>query len=115
MGKFEANNFILGHSDDNFEAGNSYYKDLIEQGLDKENICKQVSSVVWDLSGYMLDETCPNCHDSNLRLTSSIDIQRIIKFCDECFYTGIDGNLMKKYFQLIKIKLIYILRNKIYN
>ncbi|WP_221636988.1 hypothetical protein [Listeria seeligeri] len=47
MGKFEANNFILGHSDDNFEAGNSYYKDLIEQGLDKENICKQVSSVVW--------------------------------------------------------------------
>ncbi|MBC1452689.1 hypothetical protein HB790_11115 [Listeria welshimeri] len=95
MEKFEAKNFILGHSDDNFEVAIPYYKDLIEQGLDKENICRQVSSLVWDLSGYMLDKICPNCHDSNLRLTSSIDKKQIITFCDECLYTGIDGKFVE--------------------
>ncbi|WP_262343524.1 hypothetical protein, partial [Lactiplantibacillus plantarum] len=95
MEKFEAKYFILGHSDNNFEIGISYYRNLIEQGLDKENICRQVSLLIWDLSGYMIDEICPICHDSNLRLASSIGREKLIKFCDECLSTEIDGKFVQ--------------------
>lgn len=93
--KFQSNDFILGHSDDNFESEISYYRNLAKQGLDEEGICIQVASLIWNLSEYMLNEICPNCHDSNLRLSSSIKSHQTIKFCDECLYTGIDEKFIE--------------------
>ncbi|BDR59380.1 hypothetical protein [Xylocopilactobacillus apicola] len=64
--------------------------------MDEEEISKQVSSLIWDLSAYMTNEICPNCLDSNLRLTLEAGKERpIIKFCDECLYTGVNDKYTK--------------------
>lgn len=90
--KLNSQNLILGHSDDNFEIAISFYNNQIKEGLNEEEISNQVSSLIWDLSVYMTNEECPSCHDSNLRLTITAGkADQIIKFCDECLYTGIDG------------------------
>lgn len=83
---------ILGHSDDDFEIAIPFYVNQLKAGTSEEKICNQVAGLIWDLSAYMTDEVCPSCHDSNLRLTTKTnEINQIIKFCDECLYTGIDG------------------------
>lgn len=90
--KLDSKNLIIGHSDDNFEIAISFYMNQINKGLNEEELSNQVSSLIWDLSAYMTDEECPSCHDSNLRLTIiSSEINQIIKFCDECLYTDING------------------------
>ncbi|WP_086312696.1 hypothetical protein A5821_000282 [Enterococcus sp. 7F3_DIV0205] len=90
MKKFKSKNLILGHSDDNLEIAIPFYTNKIKKGLNEEEMSKQVSSLIWDLSAYMTDEECPSCHDSNLRLTvATSNTNQIIKFCDECLYTGI--------------------------
>lgn len=89
--KLDSKNLMLGHSDDNFEVAISFYTDKIVGGLNEEEISTQISLLIWDLSAYMTEEVCPSCHDSNLRLTSMIKEKKVIvKFCDECLYTGIN-------------------------
>ncbi|MBA4538228.1 hypothetical protein H1Z61_14060 [Bacillus aquiflavi] len=92
--QFKSQDFILGHSEDDFEELIAYYKNMLKQ-LDEKKICSQVIQLIWDISAYMLDEICPNCHYSNLRLTSSIDEKDTVKFCDECLYTSINNNYVE--------------------
>lgn len=90
--KLNSKNLILGHSDDNFEIAIPFYTNQISKGLNEEELSNQVASLIWDLSVYMIDEECPSCHDSNLRLTTTTsETSKIVKFCAECLYTGIDG------------------------
>ncbi|EAH3523558.1 hypothetical protein D5V67_15585, partial [Listeria monocytogenes] len=81
---------ILGHSDDNFEIAIPFYTNKVIEGLNEEELSNQVSSLIWDLSAYMTEELCPSCNDSNLRLTTMVSREdTLVKFCDECLYTGI--------------------------
>lgn len=86
-----SNSYILGHSDDNFNIAIPFYIKQINEGLSEEGISNQISTLIWDLSAYMTNEECPSCHDSNLRLTITNENNQVIKFCDECLYTGLDG------------------------
>ncbi|MHC5216411.1 hypothetical protein ACYSNR_07065 [Enterococcus sp. LJL128] len=92
MKKFDSKYFVIGHSDDNFLLGIPYYKKNILDGIDEQEITNQVTSLIWDLGTYMTDEICPNCHESNLRLTTTITKKNeLVKFCDECLYKGISN------------------------
>ncbi|MBC2183852.1 hypothetical protein HCB33_10840 [Listeria sp. FSL L7-0233] len=93
--KFKSQSFILGHSDDNLEAGIFFYKTKVEENQE-EDICNQVSALIWTLSAYMIDEVCPVCSESNMRLTVIAgESEPIVKFCDECLYTGVGGKYVE--------------------
>ncbi|EAD3286292.1 hypothetical protein ACI1GO_001883 [Listeria monocytogenes] len=92
--KFKSQDFILGHSDDNLEVGIFFYKTKVEEN--REDICNQVAALIWALSAYMIDEVCPICSESNMRLTVIAgESGPIVKFCDECLYTGVDGKYVE--------------------
>ncbi|WP_228465706.1 hypothetical protein [Listeria marthii] len=93
--KFKSQSFILSHSDDNLEAGIFFYKTKVEENQE-EDICNQVSALIWTLSAYMIDEVCPVCSESNMRLTVIAgESEPIVKFCDECLYTGVGGKYVE--------------------
>ncbi|WP_221768790.1 hypothetical protein [Listeria marthii] len=93
--KFKSQSFILGHSDDNLETGIFFYKTKVEENQE-EDICNQVSALIWTLSAYMIDEVCPVCSESNMRLTVIAgESEPIVKFCDECLYTGVGGKYVE--------------------
>ncbi|MBC1547819.1 hypothetical protein HCJ27_11980 [Listeria sp. FSL L7-1435] len=88
--RLDSTSLILGHSDDNFEIAIPFYTNKVIEGLNEEELSNQVSSLIWDLSAYMTEELCPSCNDSDLRLTTIVSREDIlVKFCDECLYTGI--------------------------
>lgn len=88
--RVDSTSLIIGHSDDNFEIAIPFYTNKVIEGLSEEELSNQVSSLIWDLSAYMTEELCPSCNDSNLRLTTMVSKEDIlVKFCDECLYTGI--------------------------
>lgn len=88
--RVDSTGLILGHSDDNFEIAIPFYTNKVIEGLSEEELSNQVSSLIWDLSAYMTEELCPSCNDSNLRLATMVSKGDIlVKFCDECLYTGI--------------------------
>lgn len=94
--KLKSTDLILGHSDDSFEIAIPFYIKKVIEGLSDEELSNQISLLIWDLSAYMTEEVCPNCNDSNLRLASMIDEKRtIVKFCDECLYTGINNKYVE--------------------
>lgn len=89
IGKLDSESMILGHSDDNFEIAIPFFTNKVLEGLSEEELSTQIASLIWDLSAYMTEEVCPSCKDSNLRLTSTLDVEKsVVKFCDECLYTG---------------------------
>lgn len=94
--RVDSTGLILGHSDDNFEIAIPFYTNKVIEGLSEEELSNQVSSLIWDLSAYMTEELCPSCNDSNLRLTTMVSKGDIlVKFCDECLYTGIRNEHVK--------------------
>ena len=89
--KFKSKDFYIGKSDDMFDKGVDFYKNNVGN-VDDEQIARQVVSLLYSLSSYMLDKECPVCGQSNLRLVSSKD-GHIYKFCEECLFTSVNGEL----------------------
>ncbi|MBO1628467.1 hypothetical protein [Bacillus arachidis] len=89
--KYKSTDFIIGHSDDLFSKGVDYYKKNIGT-FSEEQLVRQVATLIWGLSAYMLDKLCPNCQQSNMRLLMSENRSDIYEFCEECLFTILDGN-----------------------
>lgn len=89
--KYKSTDFIIGHSDDLFSKGVDYYKKNIGT-FSEEQLVRQVATLIWGLSAYMLDKLCPNCQQSNMRLLMPENRSDIYEFCEECLFTILDGN-----------------------
>lgn len=98
--KASSSDYYIGSSDDNFRVAINYYLPKIRNCSDQD-LCRMVMNLLWDLATFMTDEPCPNCHDSNLKIASSLDRKQVYKTCDNCLTTLYNNQFIERPFEMV--------------
>ncbi|WP_202812196.1 hypothetical protein [Lactiplantibacillus herbarum] len=81
----EAKDCILGHTDEDLTKLIAKDRNLVARWtIHNTTIRTHVLRLINDIGLYVLEEDCPICRKSKLRLATTTDRQRVIKYCLEC-------------------------------
>ncbi len=94
-------NFLLSADPDDFLVGFSWIDPRKLRATyerrrpeSEKEVWISISGLIWDLTTYDSDETCPQCRSDTLRILTDGGGQRLYRSCETCFWTVSDGEIM---------------------